>query len=152
VAQEPLDRPDINARFEEVGRKTMAERMDAMAVRHPRTWLHMIGDCLGRAEGHRDVGIKARQQPRAGPVALPVGAQLGQQTGRESSGAILPPFALFDAPQQAITCAIRAPQPDDFADAQARGIRGHQEDAVPRIPRRRQQALAFLDAQDVGEW
>ena len=32
VAQEPLDRPDIDARFEEVGRKTMAERMDAVAV------------------------------------------------------------------------------------------------------------------------
>ncbi len=74
VAQEHLDRPDIDARFEEVGRKTMAERMDAVAVRHPRTLLRMIGDFLGRADGHRHVGIKARKQPRAWPVALPVGA------------------------------------------------------------------------------
>ena len=32
MAQEHLDRPDIDARFEEMGRKTMAERMDAVAV------------------------------------------------------------------------------------------------------------------------
>ena len=42
-------------------------------------------------------------------------------------------------------------QPDDFADAQASGIGGHQEDAVPRILRTREQALEFLDAQDLGE-
>jgi hypothetical protein len=151
VAQEHLDRPDIDARFEEVGRKTMAERMDAVAVRHPRTLLRMLVDFLGRADGPRHGGIKARKQPRAWPVALPVGAQFGQQTGREESGALLPPFALFDAEQQAITFDIRKPQPDDFTDPQARSIRGQQEDAVPRIPRMREQALEFLNAQDLGE-
>ena len=36
VAQEHLDRPDIDARFEEVGRKTMAARFDIM--------LHLLVD------------------------------------------------------------------------------------------------------------
>lgn len=151
VAQHPLDRPDGSTGFEHVRRDTRAERRDAVAVRHPRARLRMRGDFLGCADGHRRVRIESREQPRGWPGALPVGAQFGQQTGREEGGAILPPFALFDAEQQAITCDIRAPQPDDFTDTQARGIRGHQEDAVPRIPRRHAQALQFLDAQDVGE-
>ncbi len=129
----------------------LAERMDAVAVRHPRALLRMRGDCLGCADGHRRVRIASREQPRGWPVAFPVGAQCGQQTDREEGGAILPPFALFDAEQPAIPFDSREPPPDDFTDPQARGIRGHQEDAVPRIPRMREQALEFLDAQDLGE-
>ena len=151
VAQQQLDRPDVGPGFEQVSRATMAQRMDALAVRDPSALLRMRVDLLGRADGHRRVRIASRQQPRGWPVACPVGAQCGQQTGREQGVAILPPFALFDAEQQAITFDIREPQPDDFTDPQARGIRGHQEDTVPRIPRRRQQALECLEAQDLGE-
>ena len=66
MAQQHLDRPDIDPRFEQVGRKTMAQRMDAVAVRDPRSPLRMIVDLLGRADGHRRMGIEARKQPRAG--------------------------------------------------------------------------------------
>jgi hypothetical protein len=61
----------------------MAKRMDAVAVRNPRTLLRIIVDFLGRADGHRHVGIKTWKQPGRWPVASPVGAQCGQQTGRE---------------------------------------------------------------------
>ena len=56
MAQEHLDRPDIDARFEQVGRKTVAQRMDTLAVRDPRALLDMIVDLLGRADGHRPLG------------------------------------------------------------------------------------------------
>ena len=69
------------------------------------------------------------------------------QAGGEERRALLASFARLDAEQQARTGDIRALEPDDFTDAPARGIRGHQEDAVPGILRRHQQALAFLDAQ-----
>jgi hypothetical protein len=151
MAQEHLDRPDIDARFEEVGRKTVAQRLDTLAVRDPRALLGMIVDLRGRADRHRHLGLAACKQPRGGPVAFPVGAQFGQQPGGEPGVAILPPFALFDAQQHAITFDIREPQPDDFTHTQARGICGHQEDTVPRIPRMRKQALEFLDAQDLGK-
>ena len=151
VAQQHLDRPDVGPGFEQVSRETMAERMDALAVRDPSALLRMVADLLGRADGHWRVRIESRKHPRGWPVAFPVGAQFGQKTGREQGVAILPPFALFDAEQPAITFDIREPQPDDFADAQASGIRGHQEDAVPRILRLREQALEFLDAQDPWE-
>jgi len=44
VAQEPLDRPDIDARFEEVGRKTMAERISTLHIlrRSPRSVIRII--------------------------------------------------------------------------------------------------------------
>jgi hypothetical protein len=151
LAQEHLDRPDIDTRFEQVGRTTVAQRMDPVAVRDPSALLRMIVDLLGRTDGHRHVGIEPRTQPGRWPIACPVGAQFGSQTGREQGGAILPPFALFDAEQHALTVDIRAPQPDDGTDTQASGIGGHQEDAMPRMPRRREQALEFLEAQDVGE-
>ena len=83
MAQQHLDRPDVDASFEQVRRETMAERMETLAVRDPRALLRMIGDFLGCADGHRRVRIKSREQPRGGPVAFPVGAQCGQQPGRE---------------------------------------------------------------------
>ena len=109
VAQHHLDRPDVGPRFEHVSRATMAQRMDALAVRDPSALLRVVGDCLGRADGQRLVGIASRQQPRGWPVALPVGAQCGQQAGRAQGRAILPPCTLLDAEKQAIPCAIRQP-------------------------------------------
>jgi hypothetical protein len=151
MAQEHLDRPDIDARFEQVGRTTVAQRMDTVAVRDPCALLRMIVDLLGRAAGHRLLGIEPRKQPGGWPVEAPVGAQLAQQTGGEQRIAILAAFPLLDAEQQALTFDIRELQPHDLTDAQAGGIRGHQEDAVPGILRLCEQALKFLNAQNLGE-
>jgi hypothetical protein len=137
--------------FEQVSRDTMAERMDALAVRDPSALLRMRGDLLGRADVHRRVRIESRKQPRGWPVAFPVGAQCGQQPDGEQGGAILAPFALLDAEQHPITCDICELEPDDFADAQASGRGGHQEDAVPGILGTCKQTLEFLDAQDPWE-
>jgi hypothetical protein len=151
MAQSHLDRPDIAARFEEVGRKAVAPRMDALAVRELRAPLRMRGNLLGRADGSRRVGSASRKQPRGWPIALPVGTQCGQQAAGEQRVAILAPCALLDADQLPITFDIRERAPDDFADAQASGRGGPQEDAVPRMLRTREQALEFLDAQDPWE-
>jgi hypothetical protein len=151
MTQEHLDRPDIDTRFEQVGRNTVAQRMHTMAVRDPRTLLRMLVDLLRRADGPRLLGSESRQQPRGWPVEAPGGAQLGQQPGGEQRRAILAAFPLLDAEQPALTFHIRELQPHDFTDAQAGGIRGHQEDTVPGILRRCEQALEFLDAQELGE-
>ena len=123
--QEHLDGPDIDPRFEQVGRKTVAQRMNTMAVRDPSTLLRMIGDLLRRAEGQRPLGIASRKQPEGWPVQVPVGAQFGQQVGGEEGIAILAALPLLDAEQHALTFAIRELQPHDFTDAEARSIRGH---------------------------
>ena len=65
--------------------------------------------------------------------------------------AILAPFALLDPDQPALTFKVRELEADDFTDAQARGIGRHQEDPVPGVLGAREQALEFLDAQDLGE-
>jgi hypothetical protein len=127
------------------------QRMDTLTVRDPRALLRMRGDLLGRADGHRPMGLESRKQPWGWPVEFPIRAQFGQQAGGEESIAILAAFALLDAEQQALTFAIRELQPDDCTDAQTSGIRGHQEDAVPGMLRMREQALEFLDAQDLWE-
>jgi hypothetical protein len=60
-------------------------------------------------------------------------------------------LALVHPNEHAFTLASCDLEAHHFTDPQARRIRGHQEDAVPRIPRMHQQALEFLDAQDLGE-
>jgi hypothetical protein len=59
-------------------------------------------------------------------------------TTTEQGIAILAAFSLLDTEQPALTFDIGALQPHDCTDAQARGVRGHQEDAVPGILRRRE--------------
>jgi hypothetical protein len=151
MAEQHLDRPDVDSGFKEVRRETLAERMDAVAVRDPRGPLGVIGDFLRGANGHRPVGIEARKHPRGWPVEAPVGTQFGQQAGGEQRVAVLAPFARLDADEHPSTVDIRALEPDNFADAQARGIGGHQEDAVPGIFCACEQALEFFDTQDLGE-
>ena len=46
MAQQHLDRPDVDAGFEQVGRKTVPQRMDTLAVRDPRALLGMIVELL----------------------------------------------------------------------------------------------------------
>jgi hypothetical protein len=117
-----------------------------VAVCAPRGPLGVRGDGLRRAAGHGPRGIEARPAPRRGPGALPGGAPCGQP----ARGALLAPLALLDADEPPSTVAIRALQPDDCAAAQARGLGGPQEDAVPRLFGARAQALACLDAPPLG--
>jgi hypothetical protein len=129
----------------------MAQRMEAVAGRDACGPLRVIVDFLGCADGHRRVGIEARQQLRRRSGELPVGAQGGQQAGGEQRGTILAPCARFDPDQPALTCNVRALQADDCTDAQARGLGRHQEHTVSGVFGAREQALECLDAQALGE-
>jgi hypothetical protein len=73
MTQAHLDRSDIDTRFEPVGRKTVAQRMNTRAVRDPCALFRMLVDLLSRADGHRLLGIESRQPPRGWPVEAPVG-------------------------------------------------------------------------------
>jgi hypothetical protein len=110
----------------------------------------MRGALLGRADGPQPLGIEARQQPGGWSGEVPGGASLGQQTGGKPGRAIRAAFPLLDTEPQELTCALRARQPHDCTNAPAGGLRGHQEDAVPRRLRLGAQALACLDAQALG--
>jgi hypothetical protein len=151
MAQEPLERLDLDARFAQVGRKAGSQRLDPVAVGALSAQLRMRVARLGRADGHRRVGIASRQPPRGWPREVPGGTQCGPQAGGEPRGAVLASLARLDAEQHPITCDIREREPDDCADAPASGRGGHQEDAVPGMLRTRDQALECLDAQDPWE-
>ena len=49
--QEPRDRPDIDTRFEQVGRTTVAQRMHTMAVRDPRALLRRSSQSAAPCRG-----------------------------------------------------------------------------------------------------
>ena len=61
MAEQHLDRPDVDPGFEEVRRETMAERMDTVAVCDPRGPLGVRVDFLRGAAGHGPLGIEARK-------------------------------------------------------------------------------------------
>ena len=61
MAEQHLDRPDVDPRFQEVRRETMAERMDTVAVCDPRGPLGVLVDFLRGAAGHGPLGIEARK-------------------------------------------------------------------------------------------
>jgi hypothetical protein len=73
------------------------------------------------------------------------------QEARSAVSRILAAFPLLDAKQHAVTCDIRQLQPDDCTDAEPCRIRGHQEDAMPRMPRMAEETLEFLNAENLGE-
>jgi hypothetical protein len=83
MPQQPLDRPDIDARFEQVRRKALPQGLDAVAVRDACGPLRVIVDFLGGANGQRRVGIEARKQPLGWPIEFPIGAQFGPEARGE---------------------------------------------------------------------
>jgi hypothetical protein len=117
MPQQHLDRADIDPRFQQVRRTTVAQRMDTVAGRDSRSPLRVRVDFLGSADGQWRVGIEARKQPRGWPVELPVGAQFGQKAGGKQRVAILAPFALLDTDQPALTFNVCELQADDGTDA-----------------------------------
>jgi hypothetical protein len=148
--QQPLDRPDIAARCQPVGRQAMAQGVAAVAVREACGPLRVLGDVLGGAHGHRRVGSAPRKPPRRWPVELPIGAQCGQEARGEQRGAILAAFARLAPAQPARTFQVRALQTDDCTAAQARGLGRHQEDTGSRGLGTQEEAREGRDAQALG--
>ena len=121
---------DIDTRFEEMGGKAMAQRLEACAVLEVGRLLGVGGDPLRGPDGHRCGGVSTRKQPAWRPVQPPRGSQCGQQARRKERGALLTPLALSDAHQHAVTCEVRQLQMDDLTDPQASGVGGHEQGAV----------------------
>jgi hypothetical protein len=97
VAEEPLDRMQVSASFQQVGGEDMAQGMDAAPLADPRLELGRIVELLRGGGVHRALPIPGREQPFGGPVLAPVGPQLRQQAGGEERVAVLGPLRLLNA-------------------------------------------------------
>jgi hypothetical protein len=66
-------------------------------------------------------------------LTLPVSPQDGEQPVGEHHVAILPSFALPDMDEHALAIDVTGRQPDDFGNAKARRVGGHQKGLTPGV-------------------
>lgn len=149
--EQDLDGARLHPGLEQRGRAAMAQGMDACAVLDVGSPLGVGVDLLGRSHGPRFGAGWPWKQPPWRAIQLPIGPQFGQQTGGEEGVAVLPPLALLDPDQPAITCDVGQLQMHDCADAPARGVGRHQQGAVLGVPHAGAEALACLHTQDTRE-
>src|SRR5262245_60608366 len=151
MSQEDVNRTGIAPRVEEMRGKRMPQRMNARAAVNVRPPSCLFIDFAGGITRHRLGEEAAREQPPWGPDQLPVGPQFSEQARREQRITVFIALALGHADQHAITLNVRDWQADHLTDAQAPGIRGHQQGAVLRMCGGGKEALEFLDAEDLWE-
>jgi hypothetical protein len=124
VTEQHLDHADIDALLQEMGCKTVAQRVR----RHPFGDLgHVSGGMNGAVElarGEMVDRVLSGKQLDLGPCDPPPVTQQFQQLWGEHRKAILAPLALLDPQQHALGVDIRHLQRDDLGNAQARPI-GH---------------------------
>src|SRR5438094_573736 len=74
-----------------------------------------------------------RKQPRRRLIDALVVPQLLEEPAREQRVPILSPLALLDADEHPLGVDVRVPQAHDLAQAEAAGVRRHQQDAVLEV-------------------
>lgn len=109
-------------------RGIMAQRVDSRALFDARPSSGLVVNLLSGATRHGPVGFGAREEPGLWTLHLPIGAQFDQQAFGKQSVAVFVTFALVDADEHAARIALNVLglEPDNFTDAQAASIRGHE--------------------------
>lgn len=87
-----------------------------------------------------------------GRRALPVRAEVLQQARGERRGAILGALALLDPDGHTVGVDVRHPERDGFADAQAGGVDGGQQQPMARMLGRGQQPPHLFPTQDLRQF
>ena len=135
MPEQELDRAEVGARFQEMDRKRMPERMGCDRLGQPCPPTRLVAGLLDRAPADRRVRPCPREQPVRGLVHPPPRAQHLQQRRREHHVAILRALAV-DAEDHPLAIDGADGEPGRFGDPQARSVAGRQAGAMegPRHP------------------
>jgi len=151
VAHEHLDRSDIDAGLEQVGREAMAKGVNASCFLDAGFDLGRFVDLADGLSADVAVRMGAGKHPDGRPLDLPVGAQLMQQPFRENGVSVLFPFALVDTNHHAIAVDIAHFQAYQFGAPEARGIGCHQQHAMLRVRRDGEKLFDLVGAEDLRQ-
>jgi len=125
------------------------QRLEAVARRAPGGPLGVIGELLGRRDGHGRG--RGGQPPRCRAVPLPRGPQGTAETRRAQGRALLLALALRDAAQQPSPLESGVLEADDRTDPPPGGRGRHEERPVFAVARTGAQAVQCLQAQHAGD-
>jgi hypothetical protein len=157
VPEQDLDDADINAVLEQVGGKTVPQRVRPDPLGDLRGPCRLDDDAMKVAGADRPGGLLAREQPTVAvhhpllPSKLPPLAQQGEQIGWQYGIAIPATLAALDPKQHALAVDVGDLERRDLGHAQARAI-GHRERRLMlQAGGRGEQARHLLAAQHDGQ-
>jgi hypothetical protein len=152
VAQQELNRPQVGARFQEMRRVGVSQRVRRHAFVDPRLArgpVHRLPDHLRRDRG---IGTPAVVRPRKEiglrshpPVVL---TECGEERGTEGDLAVAAALALLDAEHHALAIDVADFELARFVAAQAGPVERQQQRAVIEIPCPGDQPLDFVGTED----
>ena len=111
----------------------VAQGMNAVAFFDAGGLSGSVIDPLGGGDAHGAVFVPAEKHVGGRSEAFPVKSHLLQGRGRKQGIAVLCPLAVFHPHQIARAFDMLDPEPDDFADPQARPVGHRQQRPVPDV-------------------
>jgi hypothetical protein len=130
MAEQRLEREQIDAGFEQVGRVAVPRRVHRAVFARAAFLDQTAKATLHVAGGDRSVRLVARGKPGAWPAQAPAGAELLEQTQRQRHQPILGALALAHVDHPAGAVEVADLQVQQFAQTQAAAVGDLREDAV----------------------
>src|ERR1700730_16634849 len=94
VPQQRLNRPQVNAGFQQMGCKTVAQRVDRGVFVDSGLGASVPTNPIHLTRSDRTLGAASREQQSSGPAFLPILSQHLQKSGREHHVTVLAALAL----------------------------------------------------------
>ena len=151
VPEQDLDRPEVGAPFEEMGREAVPQGMDRDVFVQTRFLGGPDTDPIHRPVRDGIAGNVPGEEPFFRPSDLPVFAEHDQESWREHHLAVLAAFALTNPDGHPTAVDVGDTQPDDLGDPQAGGVRGHQDGAMLEAGDPLEELRDLVEAQDDRE-
>src|SRR5712671_4612398 len=155
VTEESLNDADIGPTFEQMGRKTVAQRMQRHRLLDASRVSRLVKQTIELPGRHRLSRLAARKQPalllrHAGIVTgrshLPPLPQQIERLGRQHDVAVFAPLGLNDADDVLRAVDIADPEPDHLTGAQTCAVAESEQYVNLEIPRHGQEALGLVRA------
>src|SRR6202030_269465 len=155
VTEESLNDADIGPTFEQMGRKTVARRMQRHRLLDAGRVSRLVKQTIELPGRHRLSWLAAREQPalllRHARIVtsrshLPPLPQQIERLWRQHDVAVFAPLGLHDADDVLRAVDIANPEPDHLARAQTCAVAESEQYVNLEIPRHGQQALGLVRA------
>ncbi len=130
VAEQPLNRVQVDPGFEQMRREGVPQRVDAPRLGDPRPTLRQGVRALEPGRIQRPGCVLARKQPRRRTSDSPVGTERVEQPRRQHRVAVLPALALLDPNRHPRRVDVVHAEMEHLVEPQAARVGRHQHRAM----------------------
>src|SRR5450759_4298835 len=152
VAQQDLNGSDVGAGFQKMSGEAVAKGVNGNPLRELCFPCRLPAGALDGAGAGGLLGLLGSEEQSGSrgsrSLTLPVSPEDGQQLRGEHHVAILLSLALTDMDEHALAIDVAGRQPDDFGNAKAGRVGGHQKGLVPGVLESSEESSNFSRTQD----